>query len=124
VIDKRKLDRAIVPHGRQSFHQYVVGLTLELWRQYLSGAAVDIDKGGGESFSKSLCKYISQNFKGRDGKPLLKRVRTRNSQNSNLLQLADMVCGAVMRSYKSTGPGADDYRQLIRARELEVIVRP
>jgi hypothetical protein len=35
-----------------------------------------------------------------------------------------MVCGAVARSYKSNEPDAADYRRLIQARELEVVVRP
>ena len=123
VIDKKKIDPSVVPKGRKSFHQYAVGLVLESWRANLIGATVDVDKGGGESFSRSLCRYVSQNFKDRDGKPLLKRVRTCDSKASNLMQLADMVCGAVARSFK---PGAenDEFRKLVKPRELEVIVRP
>jgi hypothetical protein len=39
------------------------------------------------------------------------------------MQLADMVCGAVARSFKSDAEN-DEFRKLVKPRELKVIVRP
>jgi hypothetical protein len=107
--------------GMSVFHQYIVALALDLWREHLPGAHVDVDRGGGESFSRALCKYVSKSFRDGDGKPLLKRVRTVNSRSSNLMQLTDMICGAVARSFERN---VDEFRKLVQKREMEIALRP
>jgi Protein of unknown function (DUF3800) len=123
VIDKRKLTRRLFPSS-SSFYEYIVGLSLEFLRPHLPGASVDVDRSGSADFGKKLCRQIAKNFKGKDGKPLLRRIRTVASKGSNLMQLADMVCGAVGRSFR--GRKADDacYRRIIQHRELAVHERP
>jgi Protein of unknown function (DUF3800) len=123
VIKKTELGGQIFPKDKHRFYEYVVGLTLDLWRPYLHGASVDVDRCSGEGLSKHLCRGIANSFKDRNGKSLLKRVRALDSKRSNLLQLADMVCGAVARSFKSE-TNAHEFRDLINAREAEVVVRP
>lgn len=123
VIDKRKLTRRQFPSS-SAFYEYIVGLSLEFLRPHLQGAAVDVDRGGSADFGKRLCRQISKNLKGQDGKPLLKRIRTVASKGSNLMQLADMVCGAIARSFR--GRKADDvvYHKIIQHREIGVHERP
>lgn len=60
----------------------------------------------------------------KDGPTLIKKVRTEPSHSNNLLQLADMVCGAVARSFRPDKPDRHVYRKLIRHRELGVQVWP
>ena len=54
----------------------------------------------------------------------MKKVKTEKSRANNLLQLADMVCGAVARSVVSEKKQARQYRSLIQFRELQVQVWP
>lgn len=107
-----------------AFYEYVVSLTLDLWRPYLLGASVDIDESGGESFSRALCRHVAKSFKDRNDKSLLKRIRVVDSATSNMIQLADMVCGAVARSFKQNDRKRSRFRKLVRFRETEVIERP
>src|SRR5579859_513091 len=44
----------------------------------------------------------------------IKKVAMASSHSNNLLQLVDMVCGAVMRSYTASDPG---FRDLVKKRE-------
>jgi Protein of unknown function (DUF3800) len=124
VINKRALSEGQFGTDAGAFYEYVVSLTLDLWRPYLLGATVDIDKSGGESFSRVLCRHVEKNFKDRNGKPLLKRVRAVDSAASDMIQLADMVCGAIARSFKQKDRKRGRFRKLIRFRETEVIERP
>lgn len=51
----------------------------------------------------------------------IKRVKIQDSKKNNLIQLADMVCGAV---YRSVDRGEDEFRKLIKPRELQVRIWP
>ena len=123
VINKKFLAEQPIVMDKTAFYEYVVTLTIDLWRSYLPGATVDIDESGSGEFSRAFCRNIAKNFKDRQGKPLLKRVRKVNSRNSDMIQLADMVCGAVARSFKR-GKKGKEFRELIAFRETEVIQRP
>lgn len=123
VIDKRKLTSRQFPSS-SSFYEYIVGLTLEFLRPHLQGASVDVDRSGSADFGKKLCSHISKNLRGKDGKPLLRRIRTIPSHSSNLMQLADMVCGAVARSVRGRKKQDGSYRKIIIHRELGLHERP
>ncbi len=53
----------------------------------------------------------------------IRKIRLKGSASNNLLQLADVICGAVARSYKDTAD-ATYYRKLISCRERNVEVWP
>jgi hypothetical protein len=55
-----------------------------------------------------------------DGTCLIKKVSMEASHTNNLVQLADMVCGAVARSYNSQKNDRAQFRTLIRRREARV----
>jgi hypothetical protein len=60
-----------------------------------------------------------------DGKNvLIRKVSMEPSHSNNLLQLADMVSGAVFRSFKTEKKNRMEFRRLLNARELDVQVWP
>lgn len=119
VFDKRKL---AVPDLRikKAFYQYVIGLAFEMLKPRLDEAYVEIDRGGGDEFSRHLTRYIADISRGAAGRRHVKQARLCNSQGNDLIQLADMACGAVMRSFK----GDDRFRAIIKRREFEIRVWP
>ena len=50
----------------------------------------------------------------------IKKVKIQDSKKNNLIQLADMVCGAVSRSFRSDSKKDQSPRSLIRHREIYV----
>jgi len=50
-------------------------------------------------------------------------IKVQNSEGNNLIQLADMICGAINRSF-SEKPDAPDYRKIIASREISVRLIP
>lgn len=119
VFDKKKL---AVPDLRikKAFYQYVIGLAFELLKPHLEEAYLEIDRGGGEEFARHLTRYIAQISRDAAGTKHVKRAKLSGSHGNDLIQLADMICGAVMRSFK----GDDRFRALIKRREFEVRVWP
>ncbi len=103
-----------------SFYKYTVNLVFQNAKPYLRDAIVVLDRSGGDDFRKKLARYLAKKVNEKDGPALIRKVKTERSHNNNLLQLADMACGAVARSYRGDKADARVYRQIIRHRELKV----
>jgi hypothetical protein len=103
---------------KESFYKYACGLVLLNAKSQLSDATVIIDGSGSREFRKQLATYLRRKT-GR----LTKKIKVQDSRRNNLLQLADMVAGAMNRSFGCKGDSAV-YRRLIKDRELRVQLWP
>ena len=119
VINKRKLTGAGFKF-KESFYKYACGLVFENAKPYLDNATVVIDGSGSREFRRELGTYLRKRINDKKGDSrFIGKIKLQDSQSNNLLQLADMVCGAVARSY-SQKEDADTYRRLIALREIYV----
>ncbi len=78
-------------------------------------------KLGAGSSDLFISKYLKKRVKDDVGYRVVKKVKTARSHGNNLVQLADMISGAVWRSFKQQD---NSYRELVSARELRVQVWP
>lgn len=119
VINKEKL----TGKGFQfpdSFYKYTCGLVFENAKQYLNEATVVIDGSGSRRFRRELSSYLRKRVNDpKEGTRYIHQVKLQDSQKNHLLQMADMVCGAVARSFKEKDD-AQIYRKLISHREMYV----
>lgn len=119
VLDKSSL----TDHGIQTpreLYRYTCGLVFELAKPYLRDATVVIDGQGSELLRRELSSFLRHKMQA-DGThhSLIHKVKLQDSHKNNLLQLADMVCGAVARSLTDKAD-ATDYRKIISHREMQV----
>lgn len=119
VVNKALLERPEV-QMKQPFYSYVVSLVFQWARPHLQNASVVIDRSSSEDFQKKLARYLKRRTNVAGAVPAIRRVKSERSHNNNLLQLADMICGAVARSVRVEKGDSDVYRRLIRHRELNV----
>ena len=108
--------------NKDSFYKYTSKLLFENARPYLSNATIVIDQSGNRKFRQQLQSYLRRKINTEE--ETIRRVKTEASHSNNLLQLADMVCGSVARSFRE---GKDDrftYRRIIGTKELKVIFWP
>lgn len=120
VIRKGRLYREGFPTN-EAFYRYVCGLIFENAKPYLDSAIVKIDASGGRRFQRQLASYLKTKVNTSGvAAPHIKKVGSDNSAANNLLQLADMVCGAVARSYRSDKARPDAFRKIIAHREISV----
>jgi hypothetical protein len=108
--------------NKDSFYKYACNLVFQNAKTFLDKAVVIIDGSGSKDFRKQLERY----FKNRINTPeqrFIKKVKVENSAKNNLLQLADMVAGAIHRSFGSKND-AQSYRPLISHREVYVQLWP
>lgn len=123
VIDKQ---RDNFPHEdfatKQAFYHYACGLLFENAKEKLDNAKVTIDQSGDLDFKRQLGKYLREKMNSE--KSLIRDVKMQRSTSTTLLQLADYVAGAINRSLSQKRKYADDYRQMIKHREIHVQVWP
>jgi len=110
---------------KESLYKYTVRLAFQNILPELDHATVVFDRCGGREFTQQLRRYLRRIAAEatEPGAPkAIKKVRDDRSCSNNLLQMADMVCGAVARSYNHR-PGWE-YRRIIRSKERRVQVWP
>ena len=123
VVDKRKLSSGSYGSG-SAFYKAICGVAFDAVKHLLSEANVKFDDSGGQAWKKELASYIKRkvNDEGRTGERI-KKIGTQNSKSSTLIQVADMVSGAVYRSFSSEAD-AHEYRNIIKHREYSVLQWP
>lgn len=123
VVDKRKLSGTEYQSG-SAFYKAVCGVAFDAAKLLLLEANVKIDDCGGKALKKKLASYIKRrvNDEGREVERI-KKIGTQDSKSSNLIQVADMVSGAVYRSFQSE-TNAGEYRNIIKHREYSVLQWP
>lgn len=107
-------------NDKQGFYDFTVGLVCENAGPLLHDAIVVIDKCGDREFKQKLAKSLKARLTDGDGNCRLKKVRMESSHNNNLVQLADMLCGAVGRSFASADANGGELRKIVSKREERV----
>ncbi len=123
VLDKGELLKRGLD-VQEALHRYTCGLVFECAKPYLREATVVLDGQASELFRRDLTSYLRKKMKeAGDDQPLIRKLKHQDSHKNHLLQVADIVCGAVTRSF-SGKEDARTYRSLISHREMEVQVWP
>ncbi len=107
---------------KESFYKYTAKLLFENARPHLRNAAVLIDRSGHREFRKQLESYLRRKIN--TDREIIRKVKTEPSHSNNLLQVADMICGAVARSYRLDKDDPKRFRRMVAHRELSVQVWP
>lgn len=107
--------------NKDAFYKYASRLVFENARDYMRRAKVVIDKCGDQRFKRQLGTYLQRKLNDPDVKEaIIRKVTMEDSARNNLLQLADMVCGAVARSYRTDRPSRKQFREIVKKREFRV----
>lgn len=119
VINKRKLTGDGFKY-KESFYKYACRLVFENAKAHLDNATVVIDGSGSKEFRRELGTYLRKQINDRKRESrYIGKVKIQDSRKNNLLQLADMICGSVARSYTEKSD-AKTYRKYISHREIYV----
>jgi hypothetical protein len=105
--------------NKESLYKQTTSLVFENAKPDLRRAKVVIDRCGDRAFRDSLGRYLKRKLDDDNG-ALIREVKMEASHSNNLLQLADMVCGAVARSFNREKKDGDRFRKMISHRERRV----
>jgi hypothetical protein len=118
VLNKEMLTGAGVQY-KDPFYTYTTKLAFNMAKPYLSNATVVLDECGNKDFRRTMSTYLKAQIQTDGVSPIVK-VRMERSHVSDLVQLADMVVGAVGRSYRTDKEDRTVYRKIIAHRKLDV----
>ncbi len=106
--------------NKESFYKYASNLLFQNSKEKLVRATVVIDESGREKFRYELAQYLRKKMNDADGLRRIHKVKMQDSKRNNLLQLADMVAGAVTRSLDGLKRDTLAYRKVVQPREMYV----
>jgi hypothetical protein len=117
VVDKNRIYSDELHAHADNFYAYFVRLLLKHDAELLAGARVKIDGRASREFRSDLARHWREHLV--DFK--VENIKFAESHSDNLIQLADMVAGAIARSYRQgERKDADRWRQML-ASKIEII---
>ena len=117
VIDKAKLAKINPKNPEDSLYMLVTDQLFLRAQDRIENASLFIDRTAqSKKFIQKFNTYLKCKL-NTSIKKVIGEVRHKDSKRNNLLQLADMVCGAIYRKYNRKD---DKYYKLIKKREEDL----
>jgi len=121
VLEKAKLYSPEFIH-KDALYKFATQALFENAKPYLNNATITLDRSGDREFTRELGSYLKEKINSEE--QIIRKVKSEPSHANNLLQLADMVCGAVARSYRRDKEDSTIFRRMLSHRELSVQAWP
>ena len=95
VVDKEKIYSKNLREDDEKFYNYFTKILMNFPELKLNNVSVKIDGSGDREFKKELNRYLRSQIKSN----LKLKIELVDSSKNYLIQLADMVAGAIAKSY-------------------------
>lgn len=115
VVEKEIIHSPHLRSGKENFYQYFVRLMMTHDGGSLENATVVIDGSGDQKFRQALKTRLRRQLGHK-----MKELRLHDSRRDALVQLADMCCGAIARSYRADRKDSDRWRRMLQPRIEDV----
>ena len=103
--------------NKERFYSFFVKSLLQHDNNVLTGAKVKIDGSGDREFKRELGAYLKREA----GEGKIVSIRFAESHRDNLIQLADMVAGAIARSYREGDRNQHDrWRKMLNSKVRKI----
>lgn len=117
VIDKEKLAQREPHNPEDSLYMLVTDQLFLRAQDRVKNASLFVDRTAqSKAFIQKFNRYLKKKL-NTDMNKLIGEIRHKDSKSNNLLQLADMVCGAIYRKYNKKD---DSFYKMIRKREEDL----
>jgi len=117
VIDKNVIRSEKLKTDRPSFYSYAIKQVLKHNGGTITDAKIRLDGHGDRLFRRALDTYLRRELNSTN-QTIVKNMKLVDSKGNQLIQLADMIAGAVRRSYDLSKLDHDIYKRII-ARKID-----
>jgi hypothetical protein len=121
-IDKHGQGADVLSTPREMY-RFACGLALDAARDELQNATVIFDGRGSPVFQREVAAELRRRVNDQKGPPRIAKIKFQDSHRNDLLQMADLICGAVARCHTGR-PDAQSCRAIITHREAARLVWP
>lgn len=115
IIEKNFVRSDELKKDKNSFYGYAIKTVLKKSDGTIREAKIKIDGSGDRVFRRTFIAYLRKHLNSED-RQILKQCRFVDSKGDVLIQMADMVAGAIRRSYESEKDDNGIYKRIIRKR--------
>lgn len=120
VADKALIRSTELKRNKNKFYNYMIKEVLSKSDGSIKDASIKLDGHEDRAYKQAATTYFRQQVTGKS--KIIKKMMFVNSKNDNLIQLADMVAGAIFRSTHSSKADSQIYINAIK-RHIEDIWR-
>ncbi|MFT8440811.1 DUF3800 domain-containing protein [Acetobacter fabarum] len=110
VVDKSKIYSSHLKENKESFYNFFIRTMLKYDNGRLNKAKIIIDGSGDRAFKNEFKAYIRRSIPDQ----CVKKLSLKDSRSDPLIQLADMVAGAIARSYKRDKADCSRWRKILK----------
>jgi len=115
VIDKKLITSQELIHNHASFYNYSIKLLLKDAQGRITNAKIKLDGRGDRIYKRAAGSYLRSQL-NQGANKIIKSLKFVDSSENVLIQLADMVSGAIYHSLAGRGENKDEFRQQISKR--------
>ncbi|MBI5971008.1 MAG: DUF3800 domain-containing protein [Deltaproteobacteria bacterium] len=115
VMPKKNIYGDELCRSRESFYNYAIKMALKYHGGTIVDAKIRLDGHGDRRFKRAMTNYLRRELNNPD-KKVFKDLKIVDSHTNILIQLADMVAGAIHRSYYAEKTDKGLYRNIIAKR--------
>lgn len=112
VVEKNYVYSTHLRGSKESFYNFFVRNLMQYDNGLLSNASVKIDGSGNREFQQAMKTYLRQQLSS----GTIKKFKFANSRANNLIQMADMIVGAIARSYNKEKKDHFKWRNMLETK--------
>ena len=112
VVDKSIVRSQELKFFKDSFYNFFIKEVLSKSKDSLHNSRIRLDGHGNRLFKRNLSTYLRRELNSND-KKIMKNMRLVDSKKDVLIQMADMIAGAIRRSYDNRKKENKIYRKII-----------
>lgn len=113
VVDKTLIRSNELKNNKNSFYRYAIKMVLQHSNNEILDARIKIDGSGDRVFRKNFTTYLRR-YLNTEHRKIMKNCKLLDSKNDVLIQMADMVAGAIRRSYETDKSDNTLYKGVIK----------
>lgn len=114
VADKSIIRSPELRRNKNKFYNYMIKEVLSKSDGVMRDARIRLDGHEDRAYKKAAATYFRQQVNARSN--VIRDMKFVNSKNDNLIQLADMIAGSILRSTQKTKTDNQDYMKIIKKR--------
>lgn len=118
VVDKQLITSKQLRTDKTSFHNYFIAKLLANSNGQIANARIRLDGQGDRAYKKAANTYLKKELN--KSSSVVKNLKFVNSKKNSLIQLADMVAGAIYKSYQTERTDSREYIDQIRKRISDI----